>query len=153
MSRFVPKIRIRPGVPPIYNDENERPPDHEAFGPDDLANAVKTLTEACKHWPDDFVKQIDHVDIAWAGYFQPRYQFVLYHNSGYIDVWGGTIILESRFQTPQEVIEKGGELAKRLVEEIAHYYIYLTDRETLLKRIVERISRGYLEQPSVSAAQ
>src|SRR3989344_122523 len=89
MSKFVPKIEIKPGIPPIYKDGSEPPSGHWNFGPDDTANAVKVLVEACKLWPDDLVGQIEAVNISWAGYFKPCYKFIIMANTSHIDVWSG----------------------------------------------------------------
>ena len=151
MSKFVPKIEIKPGIPPIYNDEIKPPSDHMNFGPDDTANAVKVLVEACKLWPDDFVRQIESVDISWVGYFQPCYRFIIMHNANYTNAWHDKIVLESRFQTPREAIELGSELAKQLLEKIDFFYRHFDKRETLLSQIVRHIL-GEVTQPCPTKA-
>ena len=136
MSRFVPLIHFKPGIPPIYQDK-ERPKDHQKFGPDDTANAIRVLTEACKLWTDVFVQQIDHVDISWAGYFEASYHFVILCNTSFTDCWAGTVVIESRFETPEEVVVSGRDLAKKLLKDIDFYFRRLHKGKALLSGIVK----------------
>lgn len=120
MSQFVPLIHFKPGIPPVYQDK-EKPKGFENFGPDDTANAVRALTEACKLWSDEFVQQFDHVEISWAGYFEAKYFFVLRHDSSFTDCWSGTVVIESRFDTPEEIVNRGRDLALKLLNDIDFY--------------------------------
>ena len=139
MSTFVPMIRILPGFRPSRKESHEKlPSDYKNFGPDDTANAVRVFVEACKIWPDEFVLQIEYVDISWEGYFQPSFHVVVRQNNSWADCWEGTVALESRFQSSQEIVDKGQELAAKLIEDLGFYFNHLAPRISTLSDIVTK---------------
>ncbi|KKQ74369.1 MAG: hypothetical protein US94_C0006G0004 [Berkelbacteria bacterium GW2011_GWB1_38_5] len=151
MGKLIPRFLVKTGIP-VHGLEHHDPQDYQNFGPDDIAGAVGALIEACKLLPDDFLRQIDMVEITWVGYFRPDYLFIIreHGNNTLTSSYWTIKDIESRFDNRQEIITIGHQLASKLIKQIRFFYErQATEKEvgSTLAEVVAAIPIEALNRP------